>query len=701
MSFLTFKLLQGTQNRLKGISKKRWLFFFLPALAVAAIVSWRIFAAPQVWHTLEIFPPQGEGQQEVRLIEIKVSQARKVQFSRIKDMGAWMIQEDALVARVSGQEALYYSFFGPIDKPVLLTFARPSENASVKVILDGRSSDVSLNGPANGQQLLTLQPGYRFGIDGRVILALVYLLDLFAFMFLLALIWMIQEIAQMAHTWSWTELTVGLSSHRSYIIVLLVITLALHAVNFMAVPLVVAKDSPSYLDGAVQWFQSNNLDGVSSERGPGMAMLLIPVLWLFGRSALGLKFLFHFFAIACVPLGYLLGWQLSGKRWFAFLAGLIVLFTPDLFLYSNMVMSDIPNLFFGLLFLVLLIQALNTFAWPAVIAAMLVGSFNTLVRPENMLMLGIGILFLVARGIQKLNLTKQRTHQEKPSDVLWKVSAAVMVAVIPLVWWSAHNYRVHGFFDLSDHAAQALYYGWVYFGESSHVPITDPDSESAQIISRVYVHDLSSLDAPTGQEVYDALIEAGYTKEQALSIIQQTAIDSILHDPLLSLELLFIKFREGFSPEIVADYAGPLPDQDPRLNMLKQNYFDEEDLSVGWLIDLQRVIYQVMRFWYSNGYQIWVWFCLGALSLSLYRRPFFLWSALGLITAIRILLPTVISLSHWRYILAGIIPLQIIGLAGLFSLAEFGRILFQRTPSGSVLRNAGSDHVISKEPSSL
>lgn len=451
-------------------------------------------------------------------------------------------------------------------------------------------------------------------------------------------------------------------------------SLVLHTLNYLAVPLVVVGDSTSFLDGAVHWLRYHNLDGVSTARGPGMSMLLIPAMGLFGRSAWGLKLLLHLLAIGCVPLCYLLGWQLSGRRSFAYLASLVAVFTPDLYLYSNLVMSEIPNIFLGLAFLVLLVPALQTFEWGWLLAAMFLGAVNVLIRPENLLTLAVGMIFLAAKGIWNLSQPETHPGTSKTGGLLLRLGSAILVGILPLIWWSAHNYRQHGFFGISNYAGEVLYDGWIYFGESSHIPITDRDSPAARLISSIYVHHPRSADdtdAPTGWDIYPALLDAGYSTQQAFSILQQTAVDSIIRDPSLSLELLFIKLREGFAPETTATFTLPLPGEAFQPGELKMTYFDEEKLTAAWLVHLQRVGYRVMDFWYGQIYQLWIWVCLAALVLCLYRRPFFLWVPVVAVTSIRILFPTIMGISHWRYILSGILPLQIFGLAGFLVIISF------------------------------
>jgi 4-amino-4-deoxy-L-arabinose transferase-like glycosyltransferase len=658
------------------ISGRRWLFFLLPAVMLAAIIAWRAFSAPVIWHELQIVPSLSSNTDVIQLKEIKVAHGYRVPFLKINGLDGWIIQDGLLTTTGSNPSPIKYSFLSPIDKPVSLTFLATPHSGSVTVLLDGKKLNVELDRSKVEQKLIVLDGRYRLNINSEIIISIVVISDLLAFTILFTLIWLIQEINQNNKSFRGAEYQDTFLSHRLGLIILITLSLTLHLLNYFSVPLIVVRDSPSYLQGAVHWIQYKNLDGVSSIRGPGTTFLFAPLLLLFGRNPWGFKLGLHLLAILSVPVSYRLGWQLSGRRWFAFLAGLIAVLTPDLLIYSNIVMSEVPNVFFSLLFCTLLISALETFAWVWLIAAMLAGSFCVLLRPENIGMLSIGTAFLLGRAIWN-------TGEPRPSDRSrlsrppYKLGLSIILAAIPLLAWSAHNYRLHNFFGISNYAGEVLYDGWVYFGESSHIPITDTHSEAVRIINKIYKPQpqaAESSDAPTGWEIYTPLRQAGYTTNQAISILREAAIDSIRRNPSLAVKLLFIKLRDGLDPETTATFTFPLyrsPDKEPAPGSLKAIYFDDEDFSIPWLIRWQRMTYDLWDGWYKKPYQYLVWFCLAAMVLCLYRKPFLIWAPFTIITAIRIIFPTILGISHWRYVISGIIPLQIMGLAGLQSLGVF------------------------------
>jgi 4-amino-4-deoxy-L-arabinose transferase-like glycosyltransferase len=665
-----YHFLKLTWARGATLSTKRWLIFLLPAVIASGILAWRITLSPFIWHQLEIFPDFQPDISEVRIIEIKLPQGSRIPFADIDRLGGWRIADDTLVADGSNPEPLTYSFRGPIDKPVRITFISLPESPAVSISLDGLISAVVPEGDPGSLKVVNLPVRYRFGVPSGIAMSVIIGIDLLAFLFLFTVLFLAQEIAQSYQPPHRNKQHIP-SLHLTSILILIGLGFSLHSLNLLAVPLVVVGDSTSFLDGALHWVKNLNLDGVSSSRGPGVSMLIIPVMAIFGRNPWGLKIYLHLLAMACIPLCYLLGWQLSGKRWFAFLSGSIAVLTPDLYLYSNLVMSEIPNIFFGLAYLVVLVLALETFQWTWLISSMVIGAFTALVRPENIVMFAVGILFLIVKGFLVI---RNQQYKSKPINLLSMLGLSIFIGILPLFWWSAHNQRVYGFFGLSDYAGEVLYDGWIYFGESSHIPITDQDSSAARIISSNYVHHPRSADdtdAPTGWDVFPALVNAGYSQQQAFAILRQTAIDSILRNPTLALELLFIKIREGFVPETTATFTIDLPGESSPPDPWKSAYFDEEILIIPFLKSLQQADYVLMDYWYIHGYQLWIWICLTALGLCLYRRPFFLWAPLVVLTAIRILFPTIMGLSHWRYVLSGILPLQLFALAGFHSLAIF------------------------------
>jgi hypothetical protein len=179
---------------------------------------------------------------------------------------------------------------------------------------------------------------------------------------------------------------------------------------------------------------------------------------------------------------------------------------------------------------------------------------------------------------------------------------------------------------------------------------------------------------PTAFEIYPSLIKAGYAPERAIGLLKQAAIDSIKKDWALSFKLLLIKIHASLRSETTAMLSLPLPSES--LPSYKRGFFDDEKLSIPALILAQRKTYEYIQEWNDSIYRTWVYVSLFALFFALYRSPGRIWLTLILITVTRIFLPAVIGLSHWRYTLAGWVPLQIIAISCIAMIIQGGVFLF-------------------------
>lgn len=654
------------------ISRKRWLVFLLPALVFASGMAVYLFSPPVVWHQLEIIPSGGP----VQLLEIKIP-GMNVRFSELGYPAGWQLRDQVLVTNTQTPASIHYSFLSAVDKPVVFTFLSSPEDANVTVIVDNEKLQSSLVDTESGQKQLQVSTGYRFGVSGVFIRILIILIDLIAFTLLLTLLWLAQEISPLSQN------TGLFFNHKKGLLVLVLLACILHTINFLAVPLVSGPDTHGYLDGAAYWIQYHTLDGIPILRGPGPTVLFLPVLMLFERNPLGMKLLLHLLAIACVPLAYRLGWQISKRPSLAFGAGLIAVLTPDLMFYSSYVMSDLPNIFFGLLFCTLLFSALETFSWKWLLAVMLTGSFAVLFRSENMAQLGIGILALLAKLIWEWKM------QAVPiAPRLRRVGVVAFLAFVPILAWVGRNYTMHGFLGMTAYEP-AFYDGWVYYGEGSHISITDADSPAVGTIRtmvKTYSHEIPEYhDIPTGMDIYGVLGRHGYADREAFSLLRQATWDSILNNPALTLQVLEIKIRKGLQPETLPfQHTFPLPGDEVSVKPTSSEYFDADHTSFGPAITLQRWADDWMEKWYQYVYPGWIWFCVGMLLLCCYRRPFLVFVPLAAITLARIFIPTMIAIAFWRYAMAGIILLQLFGLIGLWSLVHFAVFLYRGAFRSSV-----------------
>lgn len=674
-------LVAFTWKRTVSISWKRWLLFLLPAMLIASYLTWRVFESPVVWHSLQVTARENSGRTQVQLLEIRDSNGAVVRFSQIQDLGDWSVQNKILTA--GGSDPVRYSFLGPFRSPVKVRFLTSPDAGDVEIKVDGKSVEASLFENGNGQSEIQIDPTYRFGISGMAMNQLVTVIDFLTFLLLFTILWLAQEIQQTVQPAIESSDPFSRRAYWKWLGILLVLSFVLHAANYFSAPLNLGEDSPGYLDGAVHWAKYRNLEGASNIRGPGTSFLFLPAILLFGRNPWGLKLLLHLLAFASVALTYHLGWQLTRKYWFAFFAGLLTALNPDILLYSNFVMSEVPNIFVVLLFCILLLTALETLSFRSILAAMLVGSFAVLIRTENLVLLLMTVLFLWVRVIQKLLAQRQVV----PLRYLFRqmavparyIGVSLLLAVLPPLAWSAHNYQQHGFFGLSNYAPEVFYTGWVYEGEASRIPITDQSSPAVQIISNVYSSDPTlSQDAQvqTGWMIYLNLVDHGYTSEEAFSILRQAALDSITRDYRLTWQVIVIKIRDSFKPEPTQMLTFPLPGEATSIDDIKSMYFDEEKLVIPSLILIQRRIYEFLAWYYVSIYPIWAWFCLGATLFCLYRKPVIPWLPIVLITLFRVGLPNIFGLSLWRFVIPGLPLMQILALAALQSIYLFARSMF-------------------------
>ncbi len=668
LTWLLIPIIERFQLQFRKINNKLLFIFLIPAILISAAITWNYYSVPATFHTITITPRVAQNQ-KVELLEIKANGDIIPPNEKKALEHGWQLLDNTLVA-TSKSQPLPISFKAEIDAPVTALFFASPQSGTAQISFENEQVDVDLKNVENGQKTSTIYTRSYRGISNWLFIPLLVIVDILAIGSLLLLIFFLQEADQKRLKSN----GVVIINHRRNIIILLGVASTLHLLNALAVPLLIDADSPSYLQGALHWLEFGNLDGVSMIRGPGSTFLLMPFVLLFGRNPWGIKILLHLLALACVPVSYRVGWQLGKNQWMAIVSGLVTVLSPDLFFYSNFLMSDLPNLFFVLVFCSLLISALNSFKAGWVIAAMFAGTFAALFRSENitLLFIGAGSLFVAC-------IWQWKTKGfEKPIYVLSMIIIALIIAILPLLGWSAHNHRVYGFFGLSNYAGEVFYDGWVYFGDASGLDFSDQNLQASQKIKAVIdqypivITDKSGV--PTGWEIYPSLIKAGYTTKQGFDLLKQNTLDSMKKDWSLTYKLLLIKIRAGLRPETTATISLSLPSENHR--SYKQGYFDDEQLSIPVLILAQRKTYEYIQSWYDGYFPWWVYLCMFSMFFSLYRSPSAIWLTLILIIATRIFIPNIMGLSHWRYTLAGLIPLQIIGIRWVTSIIQGGKTLF-------------------------
>lgn len=661
---------------IEQIPKKRLFLLALAALLVGSFVAWRTHRVPEAFHTVTIRPDLSASGQ-VGLLELK-GNFQVISLQKAALESGWREENDAYYASPDSRPLLL-SFRSPVNKPVTALFLTSPEGGAVEVSLNFQSAQVELSNPLSGQSTLRFVSDYR-SIPGWIFVSILTLSDIFTFGLLILVLLVLQEVGDTSAVLRNLSPGVKFFSPRVGLAVLLAFGVLLHTANMLAVPLTLGPDSPAFLQGALHLLEHGNFEGVSQSVGPGSTFLFAPVLWLFGRNAWGLKILLHLIALASIPVAYRLGWQLSKNYLVAFLSGLVVALSPDMFFYSNNLMSDVPNLFLVLLCCSLLFSTLERPTLVGILATLLVGSFATLLRSENILLPVIAALALAASRLWQW-------LQKSPVDLkraFLQIGLSVMIASLPILWWSNHNLNTHGFWGMSNYMGVVLYDGWVYFGDASGLPFSKPDSLAVQKIEQaVDEHPIIITDRKgfaTGWEIYPALLKSGYTTDQAMDLLKTAALDSIRNNPGLSLRLLFIKLETGLKLGVARSLTYPLPGEPGWGSNQASKYFEADNLGIPLFVRWQRMTDEQAGLWYPHLYPLWTLFCVLALVLSSLRQPVLHWAALAAIVASRIFVPLTMSVPFWRYTLSGWFPLQVIALScalvligGLITILKTGK----------------------------
>lgn len=651
--------------RLTEIPRNRLVLFGLIALLLSGFISWRLYRLPNSYQQVTLTPLAGQ----VGLIEVKAN-FQVIPLQKAAAESGWR-EQDGIYYPGESALPLNVSFQAPAGKPVTALFLTGPRGGRVDASLNLQRQRADLLNERNGQTTLRLTSGYR-SLPAWLFLPLFTLAELITFGLGILLLMLLQEFGERRSSAS----PVNAGQARLDLAILLTLGTILHLINMLAVPTVLNADSPAYLSAAVNLVENGNFEGASTSVGPGTALLLAPMLWLLERSPWGPKIILHLIGLACIPLSYRLGWQLSRNRWVAFLSGLVVANSPDIFFYANYPMSDLPNLFFVLLFCSLLLSAVERLSLGWTLALLASASFAALLRSENVLLVGLGAAALAVSAFWKrYSGTKIRLW-----PTLVQIGLAGLLAMLPVFWWSYHNLRNNGFFGMSNYFGVVIYDGWVYFGDALDMRFSDPDSAAYRELQRVAVDfppDVTDKKGvATGWETYYSLLAAGYEPQQIMYLLETATLDSIRKDPRKSIELLFAKFQIGLEPSLPPVHTYPLPGEPAWGQRRGSEFFETDNLSLPLLVRLQRQAYDWAAYWYGAIYPIGILICLAALTLGLLRRPALGWFFLTAAVASRIFVPLTVSVAFWRYSLAGWLPLQIIALSWLLLiLSGLGELL--------------------------
>ncbi|MBI9048004.1 MAG: hypothetical protein JEZ00_01175 [Anaerolineaceae bacterium] len=642
-----------------GTTKRN--IYLISAILVSMFFTWQTFDLPIVFQKVSITPdPDSVG--VVELLEVKID-GDVLDISKEADRKGWRNENGVYTASASSQP-LTLTFPAKVNASCDLLFYDSSESIEVKISHGLMNKKIGFIDHSAGQVAFDFKTGYR-GVPNWLFFILISLFDFISFFVIIVSIFLIQDIGAENRDAS-VKNNVGWRKHLPYLLFLLIGSLILHTWIALSIPLILDVDSPTFLQGAVQWIAEGNLKGVSSFRGPGTTFLFTPILLVFGRNPWGMKVLLHLLSIGCVFLGYRISWQLSKSEITSFITGILIFLIPELYIYSNVVMSDLGNIFFVAVFVSMIISAYQHIQFKTIFFAMIMGAFIILFRSENIVVVMIGLLILIINPIYTLlrNRKKPKTEEKgkQRQNISWIIISA-FVALLPILWWSYHNYQVYNFFGLSDYASEVLYDGWVYFGDASGLSFSDNESEAMQEIQSasdqypIAISDRSGV--ATGWEIFPSLIKAGYTRKEAFSLFGQASIDSITRDWHVTLKLFEIKIRTAILPQPFHIFTYPLPGEEPINRPIEKKYYDEDTLCLPFLIKPMRVALDTIKHNYSTLYRPWFFLALASVFFGLYRQPMQLWIGIGLIVLTRIFIPNMMGLTHWRYTVSAILLVQI------------------------------------------
>ena len=645
-------------------SKRKWILAIFSLLSAIILA----IAFPHHFSSSILISPEISNSEQVVLLEMKAD-GHVIPVENVAEDYRWRVEGDGVYASKDSRPLLV-QMKARAGAPVSLIFRTSSESGSVLVRHNRQETRIDLESKGLGQTLHTLRTNFR-GLPNGIFIPLVYGADILAYFLYAMGIFLLQDKG--LQTLAEGKVEDKFLSHRSGLILLITLAGILHLINALAVPLIFGADSPSFIRGAFHLVENGDFGGVSQIRGPGTSLLFAPIAALFGRNPWGVKILLHLMALVLVPLSYRIGWQLSGKRKIAFLTGLAVALLPDLFFFSNFLMSDLPNLVIVSAFTTLLISALQTGGKKWIFSALLIASFGALLRSENLALLALGTFVLAAQPFwnwisseDRLNLSQKFTHR------ILVVGLALLIALLPILWWSWHNYREYGVFGMGNYGGEVFYTGWIYYAEGSGYPFADPDSSAVQAIQAAIddfpIERMNEAGVPTGWNLYPSLIKAGYNQAETFELMTQATWDSIRANPRMAREVLVVKLLDGLTPVPTQMKTFHLPGEEPPDEGLKSVFFDSEALRIPFIIHLQRSIYQILQFFYAHLYPLLVWVGLAAVYFSLPRKPDLIWWSMAAIALSRIFIPDIMGKADWRYTLGGMVLLQAITVLWLCAL---------------------------------
>lgn len=441
------------------------------------------------------------------------------------------------------------------------------------------------------------------------------------------------------------------------------------------------NDTNGYLSGAVSLVIDGNLNAVPDKRGPGMALLGAPIFKVFrSNSAIPMKILLHLLAFGSVLLTYGIVLELLKNHWAALLAGVLVAIRPDILVYSDELLSEVPTLFFTSLFAFFAIRFFSRGQVKWLYLAALSGSFLTLIRTENRLQIILLFLFVAMMIFQSF----WRGEKSEGIRIAKHGLICLLISLIPIFAWSYHNLQTRGFFGLSNYTYTQIYGGVITasYTVDQNPPIVNlksPAVEKIQEATKAFLE--------VGKGRYPGIVSDDYrvgiygrydryavsrfyelSEKEFSALFTQAAIDSIKARPLAYLELLFKKLQRALLPQTIKinGFSGFRGSIEPYF----RKYQPPQQASFPILTNLEQKIYDLYG-QFKSEIRLWRYFSVFSIFLCLLYKPSPKWWFLAASTFTSAIFPIILGLPHPRYTLYGASLFCCVGVAGLWWLGQY------------------------------
>jgi fumarate reductase subunit D len=321
----------------------------------------------------------------------------------------------------------------------------------------------------------------------------------------------------------------------------MLVAVTAHVILLFSSPMRVNADSGTYLT-------------FSNIRGPGLGWLAHTV-WFLGKTA-GQMLAWHGMALASVILAGICAFLLMRSHWAAFWVTLLVAFGTEQYVYSSILTTETPILFFSMLFLIFFLIYLKSGKLPFLHFSLLTAVYTTLIRTENIILLGIAISLAIFKVRQERISSQTKMHH------VLHLTVAVLIAIGLLQYQCFQVSRQgHGWhLNQPGYAAVAYYDGSVvnasYAGKREMIDVRNPYMN--MIRESVWKNAVvgSKIDYPfTANCWHDAaaLIQGmNLTVQEADQILLRATRDFYLRDLLWSAQ--FIGYKIWMANKLYPDH---------------------------------------------------------------------------------------------------------------------------------------------------